>query len=99
MKSVLRSALLALLSRLPWDELLDVVRGIAERRIQSAVLDRIDVLVRQAEADPESRGTEKFAWVLSQLTDPTSPVRGAVLALPARLVQWAIQTAVVRIKA
>lgn len=97
MKTMLRTAVQALIDRLPWDELILVLRRIAERRLPTALLDRIEVLVRQAEATP-GPGPDKLRWVLAKLTAADSPVRHAALAVAGHLLHWAVESAVLRLK-
>lgn len=97
MRAMLRTAAQALIDRLPWDELMAVLRRIAERRLPLALVERIDALVAAADLG-QSAGTDKFKWVVQQLQAEGSPVRQAALSAAGVLLHWAIESAVLRLK-
>ena len=97
MKSVLKATVTAIIDRLPWDELMAVLRRIAERRLPLALVARIDDLVAAADLG-QSQGVDKFKWVMQQLTAEGSPVRQAALSAAGVLLHWAIESAVLRLR-
>ncbi len=98
MRTMLRAAAQAVIDRLPWDELMLVLRRIAERRLPAALVERIEALVAAADLG-QSQGTDKFKWVVQQLQAEGSPVRQAALSAAGVLLHWAIESAVLRLRA
>lgn len=96
--NMMLSAAIALLNRIDFDAVLEAVYTVAARRIDGAVLATIDRLVGMVDA-MDLPGEEKFAWVMDALTAPNSPLRALVGGTPTRLLRWAIETAVLRLKA
>lgn len=97
MNKLLLNTALALVARLPWDDILTVLKAVSVRRINLLVLERIDALVERAE-DRDAKGTEKKQWVLDALRGDDSPVRFMAAAVPGYLLGWAIDTAVMRLR-
>jgi hypothetical protein len=95
---MLRTAAQLVIDRLPWDELMAVLRRIAERRLPAALVERIDDLVAAADRG-QSQGVDKFKWVVQQLQAEGSPVRQAALSAAGVLLHWAIESAVLRLRA
>lgn len=92
------NAALALVARLPWDDLLEILKAILTRRLNALLLERIEALVASA-ARLDLPGAEKLKWVWTALGAADSPVRSLVTATPGFLVNWAIESAVVRLRA
>ena len=83
---MIKQTVLKLLSYLPWEELLDLLRLIAERKISKQTLGAIENLVALAE-DSHMSGPEKFDWIIEQLGVTAN-----------RHIRWAIESAVLRLK-
>ena len=101
-KLILQTAL-ALIARLPWDDILQVLKAILVRKLNVLVLDRIEVLVAAAEHlldanMDKKKGEDKKRWVLATLLGDDSPVRSMAAAAPGWLLGWAIDTAVLRLR-
>lgn len=97
MNKLLLNAALALVARLPWADLLEVLKTMLARRLNGILLEQIERLVALAERT-EMRGTEKLAWVRAALSAADSPVRSLVASTPGYLVGWAIESALVRLR-
>ena len=105
MSKLLLNAALALVARLPWDQVLEILKAVAVRKLNVMVLDRIEVLVAAADSwaevqgeDSKVKGEDKKRWVLSALLAEDSPVRMLAAAAPGWLLGWAIDTAVLRLR-
>ncbi len=98
MNKILLNAALALVARLPWDDILTVLKAVATRRVNTLVLAQIDSLVERADA-LDAKGTDKKAWVVTQILGAGSPVRLMASAVPGYALSWAIDTAVLRMRA
>ncbi len=97
MNKLLLNAALALVARLPWDDLLEILKAVMTRRLNGILLEQIARLVALAEGR-EMPGTEKFRWVMTALSAPDSPVRNLMAGTPAFLVGWAIENSLVRLR-
>lgn len=93
--AALRTAL-AIVARLPWDKVLEVLKAIAVRKLDVVVLEQIDRLVAHVDGS-DMRGTSKKQWVIDVLLGVDSPVRTLAAAAPGWLLGWAIDTAVLRL--
>lgn len=97
MNKLILNAALALLARLPWDDILEVLKAIAVRKLNVFVLEQIDRLVSMVDGS-DLKGSVKKQQVLDVLLGDDSPVRSMVAGAPGWLLGWAIDTAVLRLR-
>lgn len=95
MNKLILQAALALLARLPWGDILEVLKAIAVRKLDVGVLEEIDRLVAHVDR-VDMRGTSKKQWVTEALLAEDNSVRMLAAVAPGWLLGWAIDTAVLR---
>jgi hypothetical protein len=98
MNNFIISTILALASRLDPYQVAETIYDILLRRLPTPVLERIAELVRKVD-DLDLPGEEKFREVMTELKDPSSPLRAMIRVIPQRSLLIAIQTAYERFKA
>jgi hypothetical protein len=98
MKNMLIQAAVSFLLQLPWDRIVEIVKQLITVKVNPILIAQIERLVRAVDA-MDLPGEEKFKWVLDALVSSDSPVRKMVEETPDDLVDMAIQTAVVRLRA
>lgn len=96
LKAALQTAL-ALVARLPWADVLEVLKAVAVRKLNILVLEQIDRLVLEVDS-LDMKGSVKKQQVLDVLLAVGSPVRMVASASPGWLLGWAIDTAVLRLR-
>jgi hypothetical protein len=94
--AALRTAL-AIVARLPWDRVLEILKAVAVRRLNILVLEQIDRLVLEVDS-LDMKGYMKRQQVIAVLLADGSPVRMHAEAAPGWLLGWAIDTAVLRLR-
>lgn len=97
MQALLLNAAIAIVTRLAQSGLLEILRTIMLRQIDPKLLGKIEQWVGFA-ADLDIPGTEKLGWVHEQLNKPTSDVQAQLKVTAGYLVNWAIESAVVRLR-
>jgi len=97
MQALLLNAAIAIVTRLAQSGLLEILRTIMLRQIDPKLLDRIEQWVGIA-ANLDIPGTEKLDWVHEQLRKPAADVQTQLQVTAGYLVNWAIESAVVRLR-
>jgi hypothetical protein len=97
MNKLLLNAALALVARLPWDDILQVLKAVAVRKLNVVVLEQIERLVAAVDA-VDMKGAAKKQQVIDALLGENSPVRLLAAGAPGWLLGWAIDTAVLRLR-
>lgn len=96
-KSTLANIVLSLLSKIPWDLVIQIIRVQFDRKVQPALLREIDRLVDVAD-EMDLPGEDKFRWVFDALRASDSPVRATALKTATYLLHTAIQISVTRLR-
>jgi len=101
MQQLLIHAALALLARIRWDNVLALIWRLLGRKIPAPVLAHIDTLVRAADVMGGYSGAQKAQWVRDMVAHPAEDeaLRELAAAVPAHLINAAVEQAVARLKA
>jgi len=99
MKDMLINAALTILLRIRWDQVLEIVWRLFERKVPAPVMAEIQSLVGTAEQlwdDGEKKGT----WVRDMLQSPMykAELQQAIREVPSHLINNAIEQAVTRLR-
>ena len=97
MQALLLNAAIAIIARLAQSGLLEILRTIMLRKIDPKLLEQIEQWVGIA-ANLPIPGAEKLVWVHEQLRKPASNVNAQLQITAGYLVNWAIESAVVRLR-
>jgi hypothetical protein len=98
MQALLLNAAIAIVARLAQAGLLKILHAILLRQIDPKLLAQIEKWVGIA-ANLNMPGAEKLSWVKAQLQNPVSEVNAQLEMTASYLVNWAIESVVVRLRA
>jgi hypothetical protein len=97
-KTTIINIALSLLSRIPWDEVISIIQQQFQRKVNPALLAKIDELVEYVDR-MDLPGEEKFRWVFDSVRAEDSPVKAAALGTSKYLLETAIQVSVTALRA